>query len=425
MAESAHFTSFFGRRVTALLFGTALLMTSAVPAQEADDTAVITALVNEAVDCIHTKAYRTEPKPVILTKALRGLSDTLGPNAKAQDKVLTGMSDEAASEGFMQALNALASAPGQRQSLRDLAETSLQAYCKQHDPYTKYTRSADQKQILLMNKISGSGIGMTINEKDGGLFCYPMPGTPAEVAGIKPGDKLLSVEGKSVENKPLEFLASVIRGAPGTEVSLRVEHGFGRAQSLKVTREALTIPLVTIEKRLGSYTLRTRRFSPELISETRKGLAEMSAGGTLTLDFRGCPGGNLDVAIEFAAMFLEPGEPIVTVRTRGNPDEVRLAKNSREFNPAAIIILQDEGTASAAELVIAALLNSKAARAVSKGAKTYGKGLTQTPWELEGGGSVRLSTGELIAPQGVSWDGIGLLPSLDNRGRIFPKAEGL
>jgi len=387
-------------------------------AQDADETAAIASLVKEAVETIHTLAYRTEPKPVILTKALHGLVGVVGDSAKAHDKDLSALPDDKAEEDFLLALKNLSEAPGQRRTLRDLAETSLQAYCKQHDPYTRYTRSEDYKLTQLMNKVSGSGIGMTINEKDSGLFCYPMPGTPASVAGIKPGDKLLSVEGKSVEGKPLEYLASVIRGAPGTEVSLRVEHGFGRAESLKVTREALTMPSVTIEKRLASYTLRTRKFSKELLGEARENLSKLSTGSTLTLDFRGCPGGDLDVAIEFASLFLEPGDPIVTVRTRNQPDEVNVAKKPREFKPAAIVILQDEGTASAAELVIAALLNSKTARATSQGTKSYGKGVMQTRRELQGGGSILLTTGLLLAPQGETWDGVGLTPSLDKRKKV-------
>ena len=124
---------------------------------------------------------------------------------------------------------------------------------------------------------------------------------------------------------------------------------------------------------------------------------------------------------EFVSMFLEPGDNIVTVRTRDRPDEVINATKPREFTPAAIICLQDNGTASAAELVIAALVNSKTARAASQGPKTHGKGVVQTPIELRGGGKLDITSGELIAPQGLTWDTTGLLPSVENRGRIFPK----
>lgn len=385
------------------------------------DLQSVTAVMKEAVGQIHTLAYRTEPIPVIYTKALRLLLSSLGMEAQAQGKDFTTMIDGAAEAAFMDALQALASAPGQRLSLRDLAEQSLKLYCKQHDPYTRYVEADDVRIAQLMGKASGSGVGMSINEKNGTFLCYPLPGSPAEAAGVKAGDKLLAVDGKSVHEKPLEYLAGLIRGAPGTEVNLRVEHGFGRAQTVRVTREALTTPTVFVEKKVTGMVLRVRKFSSELLNEARQALGSLSQGGTLTLDLRGCPGGDLDVAIAFTSLFLEQGEPIVTIRTRGKPDEVATATKPREFKPAAIILLQDEGTASGAELVIAALVNSKTARAASQGAKTYGKGVLQTRVELRGGGVLTVTTGELVAPQGRGWDLAGLLPSLENRGRIFPR----
>ena len=381
----------------------------------------VTALVREAVGQLNAVAYRNDPIPLIYTKALRGLVATLGEGARSQDKDLTTMIDGAAEAEFMSSLQALSTAPGQRQSLRDLAEQAIKIYCKQHDPYTRYVEADDVRLAQLMGKTTGSGVGMSINEKNGVFFCYPLPGSPAEAAGVKAGDKLLTVDGKPVVEKPLEYLAGLIRGAPGTEVNLRVEHGFGRAQTVRVTREALTTPSVFTEKKVTGFVLRVRKFSKELIEETRSALSQISQGSTLTLDLRGCPGGDLDVAIQFASLFLDAGEPIVTVRTRGKPDEVNSATKPREIKPAAIVLLQDEGTASAAELVIAALVNSKMARAASQGAKTYGKGVLQTRIELRGGGVLTLTTGELIAPQGQTWDLVGLLPSLDNRGRIFAR----
>jgi carboxyl-terminal processing protease len=331
------------------------------------------------------------------------------------------MLDEAAEAEFIRILQAVASAPGQRLTLRELAERALQTYCRQHDAYTRYVRSDELKLVKLMGKTTGSAVGMSVMEKEGFFFCYPLPGSPAEAAGIKAGQKLVSVDGKPVEGRSLEYLAAVIRGAPGTEVSLRVEHTFGRAQTIRVTRETLSTPSVLTEKRVSSFILRVRKFSKELLTEARAALANLSPGGTLTIDFQGCPGGDLDVALEFAGMFMEPGEPIVTVRRRGQPDEVISANKPREFKPAGVILLQDSGTASGAELVIAALIASKTARGASQGTKSYGKGLTQNGIDLRGGGRLILTTGELIAPQGQTWDKVGLLPSLENRGRIFPK----
>ncbi len=397
----------------------ATILISLVRADEAGDPKVVAALLREAVGEIHTKAFRTESKAKIYTRALLGLVLEMGPSAQDEVQDLGGMSDAAAESAFLKTLQALAEKPGQRRTLRELAESALQLYCRQHDPYTRYIKADEYKIVQLMNKAGGSGIGMSINEKKGDFLCFPMPGSPALLGGIKPGDKLLSVDGKPVLGKPLEYIAGLIKGAAGTEVSLRVEHDFGRMETLKVTRETLTAPSLVVEKKVSGMILRIRRFNAELIKETRAALANLSAGSTITLDLRGCPGGELAAAVEFVSLFLNKGEPIVIVRPRGTPEEVNVAEGEREFKPAAIILVQDEGTASAAELTIAALIHSKTARAASQGKKTYGKGVTQSRIELRSGGVLYLTTAELVAPQGKSWDGIGLLPSLENEGRVF------
>jgi carboxyl-terminal processing protease len=405
--------------LTALLSAVCL---DAVPAQSTDaDAQSAFALVRECVDKIFTSAYRVESKPSILSKALHELVRELGDSAAKHDTDLSALSDEAAQTAFEKSLLNLAAMPGQRHNIRELAESALQGWCRQHDPYTRYIRSEDFKLVMLMSKSSGSSVGMTVNEKGGNFLCFPLPGSPAEAAGIKAGDRLISVDGKPLAGRHLEYIASLIKGAPGTEVQLRVGRNFGRDQTVKIVREILTAPSVIVEKKITGTVVRIRKFSSDLMVEARKAFADLSAGSNITLDLRGCPGGNLDVAIEFASLFLSDGEPIVTLRTRGKPDEVRNAQNLREVRPPAILLLQDEGTASAAELVIAALINSKNNRAASQGTKTYGKGVFQNTYDLQGGGHLIITTGETIAPGNQSWDGIGLLPSLENGGLIFAK----
>jgi carboxyl-terminal processing protease len=391
--------------------------------EDGQDAASVATLLHEATTKIHDTAYRTESRAVICTKALRGLIQQLGENAKSFDRDLGTLQDDAAEAEFVKILQSMAAMPGQRYGLRELAERSIQAWCKQHDPYTRYTRSDDVRLVqLMMAKATGSGVGMTVMDKDAVFQCYPLPGSPAEAGGVIAGDRLISVDGKPVEGKPLSFAIAAIRGGPpGSEVLLRVAHGFGREQTLRLTREALTTPTVLVEKKLSGMILRVRKFNNDLAADARAALAQLSPGASLTLDLRGCPGGNLDRAVDFAAMFLEAGEPIVTVRSRDRADEVISATKPREFKPAAIICLQDGGTASAAELVIAALVNSKTARAASQGQKSYGKGVLQTAMDLRGGGHLEITSGELIAPQGRTWDKTGLLPSVENRERIFPK----
>jgi len=192
-------------------------------------------------------------------------------------------------------------------------------------------------------------------------------------------------------------------------------------QSFRIAREKLGPSSVIPEKKVTGLLLRVRRFNSTTVAETRAALEGFPSSDTLTLDLRGCEGGSLNAGVEFASLFLDAGEPIVTLRQRGQPDDVRTATKPAAYRPVALSILQDEGTASAAEMVIAALINSPRTNAVSQGPKTFGKGAVQDSIELKGGGRLLLTTGELISPQGVGWDGVGLLPSLENHGRIFPK----
>lgn len=378
-------------------------------------------LFREVVAKIAARAYKPEPVPAILTKALHGVVQQLGDAAKAHDRDFSSLSDSEAEAGFEKAMLALAAMPGQRQGLGDLVESALQAWCLQHDPYTRYLRGSDFAQIRRLATSSASGVGMSVEEKNGGIFCYPMPGSPAEVAGIKNADQLLAVDGVETKGKPIQLVGAMIRGTPGTPVQLRVRHSFGREQTMKIVREPLTTPNVRIEPLTTSLRVTIRKFKADVVKDVRAALAQSTPGATLTLDLRGNDGGELEPAIELASLFMEQGETIVTLRERGKPDDVRIVGKPREFKIPAIILNQDEGTASAAEMFIAALVGSGSNRAVSRGAKTYGKAVFQTIMELTHGGALILTTGELIAPQGRTWEGIGLLPSLENHRRIFPK----
>ncbi|MFZ4763947.1 MAG: S41 family peptidase [Roseimicrobium sp.] len=305
----------------------------------ADDSASVIALVEEVAARVQAKAYKPESRGVFCSKAWHSITSALGDKTPKEPRDFTSIPDHEAVPAFVAALQQLEQLPGQRLGLRGLAERAIQTWCRQHDPYSKYIRAADLRLADQRDKPTGSGIGMSILEKkDEGFLCYPLYGSPAELAGIKPGDKLLSVDGQPLAERPLEYLAAVIRGEPGTEVSLRIERTGGRAQTLRVTRETLTSPSVIMEKTLSGMVLRVRKFNAELPKEARAALSGLSPGAVLTIDLCGCGGGDVDRAVEFAGMFLEPGEPILTIQYRDKVD-VRRAQNAREFKPAAIILL--------------------------------------------------------------------------------------
>src|SRR5436190_16098845 len=142
------------------------------------------------------------------------------------------MSDDAAFAEFEKELRGLAALPGQRRNLRDLVEDAVHAWCLQHDPYTRYIRGAELAQMKRLATSAGSGVGMSLEEKSGGVFCYPTSGSPAELAGVKNGDQLLAVDGFESAGRPMQLVGAMIRGAPGSVVQLRVRHAFGREQTM-------------------------------------------------------------------------------------------------------------------------------------------------------------------------------------------------
>jgi len=178
---------------------------------------------DEAEAVILQKVYKTESKPVFLTKALHALVEKLGESAQGHDPDLSGLSDQEANAKFQKQILALANAPGQRLNSHALVERALQLWCRQHDPYSHYTPADDYYDVKRLNNGGDGGVGMALNERDGNFFCFPLPGSPAEAAGVKAGDKLISVDGRAVADRPyLEYLAGLIRGAAGEEVQLRV-----------------------------------------------------------------------------------------------------------------------------------------------------------------------------------------------------------
>jgi carboxyl-terminal processing protease len=259
---------------------------------------------------------------------------------------------------------------------------------------------------------------MTLQEINGDYFCYPYPGGSAESSGIRGGDMLLAVDGGSVKGKSLLGVASQIRGTPGTEVTLKISRTYGRSTNIKLLREALTVPAVVVEESYSGLVFKVRKITPQTVSEMKEALTRSGGTSSLTLDLRGCPGGEIMAAKELAGLFLPENSIVFQEEVMGQRSQTKTT-SAPLFNPPQIVILQDSGTASAAEILIAALIENLPARVVSQGEKSYGKGVTQEQVRLSGGGYMEITTGRVFSPNGKFWDGTGLLPSLTNNGQIY------
>lgn len=258
-------------------------------------------------------------------------------------------------------------------------------------------------------QISGhfSGVGLTVSEVKQGLRVDSVfPKSPAQRAGIEPGDLIVSVEGESIAGETSEESTEKIKGPEGSEVKLGIKgKGGGKVRELAVKREQIELPVVThAVKNVGGRTLgyvRLLSFSEGAHAALREAVEKVEKQGAegIVLDLRGNGGGLLEEAVLTASIFLPKDEVVVTTdsRTQGHA----VYKTIGENLPAVpIVVLIDRNTASAAEILTAALADDADATVV--GTRSYGKGVFQQEIGLSNGGALKLTIGEYFTPDGVN-----------------------
>lgn len=252
-----------------------------------------------------------------------------------------------------------------------------------------------------------SGVGLSVIEVPKGLrVAQVFPRSPAEQAGIEVGDTIVSVEGKSIAGKSSAESTKLIKGPEGTEVTLGVRDGkSGKTRRLTVTRAEVTLPNVSsrIEavdgKKLGYVQLLS--FSEGAHGQLAQGVEKVQKQGAegIVLDLRHNPGGLLDEAVLTASLFLPEGEVVVRTNSRTQGESVHKTTDGR-ISKLPIVVLIDRGTASAAEILTAALADDAGAEVV--GTRSYGKGVFQEEQTLSNGGALKLTVGEYFTPDGVN-----------------------
>lgn len=257
--------------------------------------------------------------------------------------------------------------------------------------------------------ISGrfSGIGLTVKEVKPGLRVDRVfPDSPAQEAGLEAGDLIVSVDGKSIAGKSSEFSTEKIKGPEGTEVTIGVRGPAGRrVRELEITRAQIALPVVASEvKRVGGRKLghvRMVSFSEGVHGLLREAVESLERKGVegIVLDLRANGGGLLDEAVLTASVFLPEGEVVVSTesRTQGSTVYKTVGDNLRAL-PTVVLI--DRSTASAAEILTAALADNAGATVV--GTRSFGKGVFQQEVGLSNGGALKLTIGEYFTPDGVN-----------------------
>lgn len=252
-----------------------------------------------------------------------------------------------------------------------------------------------------------SGVGMSIVEVGRGLRVVEVfAGSPAKAAGIAVGDTIVSVDGESLAGVASSEATAKIKGPEGTEVTL----GVLDARSKQVRRQRLTraevkIPNVSgrveeVDGRRLGY-VRMLSFSESAHGDLAAAVSRVAAKGArgIVLDLRGNPGGLLDEAVRSAGLFLPAGDVVVTTESRSQGDSVHETSGDPIWK-GPLVVLIDRGTASAAEILAAALADNAGAPVV--GTRSFGKGVFQQEEPLSNGGALKLTVGEYFTPDGVN-----------------------
>ncbi len=274
------------------------------------------------------------------------------------------------------------------------------------DPYTVYLAGKDEDEIDLMTHGQYGGVGISIGVRDGFITVLsPMEGYSAFKQGVRAGDKIMEIDGKSVFGMNPDSVRLFVRGEPGTIVKMKIEReGEKKPIEFSLVREEIQVNNVSyfgfVNNNVGY--IRLDRFSRRAGEEVRQAIKEMKVKGDLKgiiLDLRDNPGGLLDAAVEIVSKFAPQGSTIVS--TRGRKEEEEKVFRVEEEPVAAdipLVVLVNKGSASASEIVAGAIQDLD--RGVILGTRSFGKGLVQTVLPLNYDASLKITTARYYTPSG-------------------------
>jgi carboxyl-terminal processing protease len=295
-----------------------------------------------------------------------------------------------------------------------LGEAAIAGMVGALDPHSVYM-PADQYEDF-RQETSGrfAGIGVEVDLRNGQvLIVSPIPGSPAEVAGLQPGDRILTVDGIALDTIPLAEIVHRMRGIKGTAVHLLVRRGSQQSViNFTVVRDDVKLPSIYVRYFDGQIAyLRIAAFQEgthtELLAKMGALKANLGPCRGIILDLRDNPGGLVSESIAVADEFLNKG-PLFFTRHRGKLVEQVDTTSYGNFEKVPLVTMVDSGTASAAEIVAGALKDRN--RSILVGNRTFGKGTVQSIIDLPGGAGLRLTTLRYYTPAGIGIQASGIAP---------------
>ncbi|MDF1498279.1 MAG: S41 family peptidase [Patescibacteria group bacterium] len=284
-----------------------------------------------------------------------------------------------------------------------------------NDPYTVFFVPEDRAVFEQDMKGSFSGIGAEIGFRNKFLTVIaPLKDSPAEKAGILPGDKILKVDGTEIMGLSLDEAVSIVRGEKGSEVKLIINReGSDDLKEIYVIRDIIKINTVeweTLENNIAY--IRISQFMDETTSEFDSKINSIlvSDPSGIIIDLRNNPGGYVSTLEDIASKFLDKGE-VIFIEDFGEKKEIYKAKGNRKFENIPIVILINEGSASASEIFAGALRDNDGVKLVGK--TTFGKGLVQEMQNLRDGSAIKVTIARWLTPNGIDINKNGINPDFE------------
>ncbi|MDP3063030.1 MAG: S41 family peptidase [Chloroflexota bacterium] len=283
------------------------------------------------------------------------------------------------------------------------------------DPYASFLDPSQYAQEQEDLRGSFEGIGAEVTMRDNQVVVVaPIPDTPAERAGIRPGDVIISVDGESMDGKTVQEVVRRIRGTRGTVVSIGIRH-LGAADPVTITVVRDEIRIVSVRYVYyadGTANVRITSFGQNTDKELGEAIAQMKKDKPrgILLDLRNNPGGLLDSVVNVASRFLKDGLVLYEVDGRGDRTDWKVRRTER-VPEAPVVVLVNGFSASASEVLAGALRDH--GRATLVGEKTFGKGSVNTFRELSDGSGIYFSIARWYTPSGELIEGVGIQPDVE------------
>ncbi|MBU0729259.1 MAG: S41 family peptidase [Proteobacteria bacterium] len=299
---------------------------------------------------------------------------------------------------------------------QQIIEGAIKGMLSSLDPHSSYMKPDDFKELKVETQGSFSGIGIEITMKDGILTVVsPIEGTPAFKKGLKAGDKIIKIGDETTSDLTLVQAVKKLRGPKGSNVTISIHRkGWTDLKEITIVRD--DIPLQSVKSKMlepGYGYLRIINFQSKTTTDFKKALKDLTNDNDikgLVLDLRNNPGGLLDQAVKISDVFIDDG---IIVSTKGRIKEQNMVFKAHSAGTSydfPLVVLVNEGSASASEIVAGALQDHK--KAIILGAQTFGKGSVQTIIPINNGAGLRLTTAKYYTPSGISIQAKGITPDI-------------